>query len=570
MSENSLDTTVSKYGVLFYVIKEAVKKINVKRNIDMDDDRLSNIISNKLVAKSGNLLEEKMINYFDVLAGTISSYIKVNKILPDINIAPNSSLGMSTQRLISNGFTTANEEESNKILQTLNNVAANISNPLYQADVETLNNIVDAYVIQITNSFNILNFIKSSVDEIKAKVEASINEMASVSDVLVKYDIVDKAAFKSDFTMMPWEDINKIGTPFFVTSQLKDIVSYFEKNTNVELNTTVFTITYNSILGFYKEKVISTVAGSPEQFNRLVDYCHAKTEISRDTIVKYATTLMDGNMLASWGNLIRSNFRVDSIDCSSIMSTIFEITNMNEIISIITNKECVEAVAFNVEQNSVITENIEYITPTILLGYVFVSAMRNSFKNRLILSTQVINPDGLIEFKKSGKDERDIAAFLYAKNMQKVPDQGIYTDAVLASIESVNKNLETDKASLGRMAKLELNKIKHKAFVHHMTLFMKALSTEPKISNLESYIRHMGDDYIGLDGSLENAIYGVIINAEYGNTFIQTLYDKLGKAYVEVLSKVNEADATIISETENGVIANIIIEHALTVLSTIQ
>lgn len=509
-------------------------------------------------------------NSLNILSGVLTNYVNVNKMLPGISIKPNSSLGMAIQRLAAAGLP-EDTSETAIVKTTIDKCMANAIDPLYKGEVEVLENIADAYSVQISNAFNILGFIKNSVNEIKDKIEKDIALISSKSEVLVSWGMADKANYKSDFTMMPWVDINDIGTSFFVISQLKPIVSFFEKATgNIEFNNSTFTITYNALSPLYKDKVVDSISGSPEQMERLVVFCQEKTDISRERITQLTTTLMNGEYLSKWVSLMKSNMRIDSVECVTLMSLIADLTAMNKLISAMSTKDCVDAVAFNMDQTAILNENIEFVNPILYLGYIFVQAQRNLFKNRLILDTHVLNPDGLVEFKKAGKDERDVAAFLYSKKMEKVPTQGIYTESVLTSMESVNREIENNKMSLGRLAKLELNEIRRKTFIYHMTNFMETLSTTPKIGNLKSYIKHMSEDYTSLDGNVENAIYGVIINAEYPNTFVQTLYDKLGKAYVETLSSVQEADAAIMTETENVVVISIMVDHILSVLSTVE
>ena len=123
--------------------------------------------------------------------------------------------------------------------------------------------------------------------------------------------------------------------------------------------------------------------------------------------------------------------------------------------------------------------------------------------------------------------------------------------------------------SVRRQAIVALNEIKFFAFKKHVSEFLHDIP-DLKISNVDNYVGHMADDYVGLDGNLEVSLYRVLINSLYGNTFVSTLYNKLGAEYVKALGNAGEVNREITDEAELKVVVETIVDHFLTKLSSVE
>jgi Cdc6-like AAA superfamily ATPase len=105
-----------------------------------------------------------MINYqtFYQLMKSISSQSS----LPTLIFNPASSIGMATQGIA----TLLEEKDISSTRENIQCLVDQINCPVNMHHYATLTKIADAYAGKIINTFNVLGFIKTSVDSIKSKI----------------------------------------------------------------------------------------------------------------------------------------------------------------------------------------------------------------------------------------------------------------------------------------------------------------------------------------------------------------------------------------------------------------
>lgn len=476
--------------------------------------------------------------------------------IPNLMFNPTSSLGMAIDRLSSNIDT-----KDKSIPEIISGLIKNMNDPIYRNEMSTIKNIIMAYTNSINNSFNYLRFIKESVDSLKNKIEEETNNIASHSEVITNSNFVSNENYKTQFTMVPWEDINKFATPTFIVEQLQNTLGVFQNTSPIKVafNKVNNTILFNSFIKYLSGSEIDDITINEEAKEKLISTCHDKTDMTRDNINSCINIITDRDRLNRWANT--SLNKINSPDIITTIEDINDISRLSRMISSV-EKDINEILNLSDEQIIQLNKNIKLVNDVLYYKYFFVNVQRNDNYNRLIFDTHLINPDALTDFVKAGYDTTDISKFVYRRMQNSQPFKGVYTEAVIKSIENVRKEIENDKQSLNRLATLELNDIRKRSFIRHMNEFMDVLVEEPKISNIPRYIEHMANDINYLNGDLESAIYGVIINVEFPNTIVQTMYEKLGKAYMNVLSNSsNQVSLENMQEAEMNVIISMIVDH---------
>jgi len=503
---------------------------------------------------------------FDTFYKIMSSFSGSNA-LPAITVNPASSLGIAMQKLALPIQTVPSSD--NVVKDTLQCLVSNCNNPLCERDFGCIEKIGQSYATGVLNSFNYLRFIKDSVNQIKDKITTSMNAEAASSEVITKANMASSDNYKSEFVMIPWDDIYKLGTSGYVVEQLKSQLGIFEETSpkDISMDSSTVAILYNKCRDFYLEHPATSVPMSSEQIDQIVELCHDKANITRENISRYLGCLLSAKTMTTWVANAFQSIREASI--ADTIEVISNLRNMNAIVSVLDNKDLFEKTNLTERQVKGLGVNLNLAAILMNFEYVFVQAQRNRFKNVLVCSTNLLNPDGVAEFRKQGFDLIDVSKFIYGRNVTQVPDTGYEVGSVVLAINNVREELDRNKESLERLANIELNKIKKSTFIRHVSSFMDELvdkTSEPKIGNMQRYIEHMAEDVIYLDGDIDAALYGVIINANFPGTFVQTLYENLGKAYVGVLSNIQKPDEATMSESEVSTIVSLIVDHVFNVL----
>lgn len=490
----------------------------------------------------------------------MDAYLGSNKRLPSLVFNPASSLGMATEKL---SFAPVEKTDGGSVKESVKILVENFNDPLNRIDFQTLKSIASSYTTSVVNSFNYLQFIKNSVDDIKSKIDTTVNQIAAKSEIISQAQMSDADNYKSEFVMMPWDDISKLGSAGYVVDHIRTNLNLFadKKTTDVVIDTNSVAMVYNALQKHIVTTPIDSVRLSSDQLNTVIDFCHNNGNITRDNVIKYLPSLLSKDAMGVWITNVYQRVRlsgaIDTID------TISDIRNMNEIVTLIEKKECLDKLNLSDSQMKQFNQNVNLGMTVLCFEYFFVAGQRKRNKEVLVFGTNLLNPDAVPTFRKEGFDLIDISKFLSSRNITQVPPDGYETKVVSMAVKNVRQDLQIGKESLVRLATVKLNEIKKDAFVHHVSDFMNQLTVTPKIGNMTRYIEHMADDVVGLNGDLDSGIYGIIINGEYPGTVIQSLYERLGKAYVNVLSNTQNVSQSDMSEAEVSSVVDIIVDHML-------
>lgn len=507
------------------------------------------------------------MDYFSVLSRILNSLSATNN-LPSLSVPQSSTLGVAISHLANSNL--ANSTEETTIDDIINTVTNNAADELYIADMQLVHDMANRYATQIIDAFNVLSSVKATVEQVHTDIDNSIKAMSSTSPNLVALRVADKADWVPAFTMVPWDDLEVVGTPMYVLNELKKVSPYINTTDPKEITFSMnFANIVNKNVLFYMEAhaaEIKTIQVGAEVIERIVNAVHEKCDIPNTDIEDIVNVMFNnGGALTRFNELMLlrySTFDDNSFDVGSILTMMSYVRNFNKAVKPLLEVVAVDGILTDTDQFT-LGVNGDFVNSLLMYGYVYLASRRATLRDKIILSNTVLNPDAVKDFTTKGYTLYDIACFIHSGGTNPI-NVGIRLDNVEASIESIKTDMQNDIASKQRMAEVELKQIRYKSFNSVLNEYVRNHVTNPRISDTEMYIRHMSDDYTVLNADLVSSIYRVIINIEYSGTFIETLYEKLGDAYITALGSSQNINDTIKSEAELSVIVNTIVDHMLT------
>jgi len=511
------------------------------------------------------------MNEFDVLHKILANMITSDKKIPKLTLNPTSSLAMAIGKLTS--ITIPADLDNNKAtVMAIDNFYYKLRDPLYRRDAMVLKEIADAYSTQICNALNMLDHIKETVSSMNSNIEAAVASSSANSSVLMEYNMASASDYKNDFQMVGWEDVERVGTKGYVLEQLKKYCTYLSTMKDVSFNLSTFNVVYNNTLEYMRSNIynsrdiINNVEPNDTRINHIVSFLAEKLNLPIQTLNYYVFALFTKDGLSKAKDI--SLMRTDRKDIEAVLGTIKDCRIFTDIINLFNNTSDIqETLNLSHDQAIDLNVNTNLISTLMYMNYFYVNVMReNVFRDKLILSPTLINPDAYTDISNKGYTYQDISMYIHGRKIDNVPETGIYTQAVTAAVENVKSELQNQRASLGRLASVELGSIKRNAMLRTMNNKIENDNNIRTIENLDIYAKSIVDDCVSMDGDVISTLYKFIINGYYKNTFIETLYNKSNTAYMSVLSNAGTATTNDKTTAEVALIADILADHFVSTL----
>jgi len=219
----------------------------------------------------------------------------------------------------------------------------------------------------------------------------------------------------------------------------------------------------------------------------------------------------------------------------------------------------------------IIKNNIQFVnTATRVAEYKSIMTMKD-LKGSLIIGDNLLNESELKRFTDAGGTNEDIAYHLRALYEDKtIPRKGISTDTVLDFRDRVNRIIGSKHDAV--RSKMHIIKLKalHQAL---KSVFDKHLREVPEEilpsgrTALEHYrinSKHISRiiNMLTKDSdNIEDSIYAFLMEVDYPDTLVNTLYKYLGKEYGKLIDANDDPDTNIVALADVYVVATLLGEY---------
>lgn len=408
----------------------------------------------------------------------------------------------------------------------------------YGDSFETLDGIVESLTGKLKTTTDTINNIKDQVTilskDINDRVEsyisrdpfASLHYGKTSSDV--EYDKIEWAIYKS------------LGTDINIKTQVHQLL-----NVSVDTNVThnLFSLAISKLVNKstdYQDIDLPKNVNDEiiEQLNNYLD----------DVLLDDIKDVVNMVTKSTRTNRLRNNIITHSKQLTTVKTILFYLSTIDKMYKVISAIQSGTLDLSKSARNRV-AKNCETLQKYMLImAYGIMFNRTEFFSNALILPEKYINPDNLDEFVAQDGDNQMIAHHLFYLHKDGIPSKGISGSSII----SMSKNIKNMVLKETRNVDTRLKLIKHdatrEAFKYVVSEYIKKEQEDGQElinKNSNELIKSMCETIIVQDRVVEDAVYEVIVGLFYKNTFVETIYKRLGKEYLELLtnkSDINDED----------------------------
>lgn len=506
---------------------------------------------------------------FDTFKLLMMEYVKANKI-PAIKFAENSSLKDAFRSICGNGTDCSPAITDEAALGAyIDQIAASQNNELTKGMAfAELDKLIDICANKINDSMAILRSLKDEVTIVAGDINNKLNDSLARDPVMSAY--MQKTTLQTEYSVVSWQDILLLSPERVIVRAINQLTGQQDVD-SCNRNTLLLAI---QRLPFVNKSVSTGVyadlALSPENRKKMIDTIQAtfcQPGITSAVLVEDVAIAVDiitnaGKARRFMDSVVKNvSGQMPSIDCCIVLLKYIRILQP------ICN--ALRQGTFELDEvgtNSMLA-NIKAVQQYLeVAAYYLIIHRYSSFRDGLVLSNLMLNPDNYEDFKSKGGDTIMIAHHLAAryKNV-KLPIPGVTGDSILTTASAIKAAVDRDMVTAGQRATIAKNDATLGAMKHVLTEYIikfKAAHPGMLITVDADVISYLANQTVIKGISIEDTVYDMLINLSYAGSFVQTIYQRLGSAYFKGLA----ATATISEHDARMIEGNVFIDLITTFL----
>lgn len=357
--------------------------------------------------------------------------------------------------------------------------------------------------------------------------------------------LVEKAnGPRKDYLVMDWKAIDTLGGRDLVMTQVRDIT---------KMNIPEPTKSVDSYILSKMDKVKYLIRMENEDYQEMLNLVCKATKLDSEKGAKYISLVFDPESYRQTTMTLLNNWHHGRPATMCAQFTEF-IHTMYPVLSIIKKM----GLPLSNEVKDQLNANIEAMKQLCMaMGYYLIYNREFNFKDALILNDNSVNGDTFDIFTASGGEVKDIDYHIRANYELKgnipLPFSGIKMDKVLADRSNVNIAMEQFNTDI--LGKVTF--IKHdattKAFKYIVHKFAKSkLDSRDKNISEAGYLHQanlameaFSNRLNGSDDSIEDALYGFLIQTYHKDSLLGYTCDLYRKEAVSAMESHSELDTNV-------------------------
>lgn len=416
---------------------------------------------------------------------------------------------------------------------------------------QMLEEISKSMADNLGSTLDTISSIKDESTHLCKLIDTKYDELLRVSKVGVTR--LNLETEKGTYKPVDWTLVTKVAPAKFIVAELHEGIKTPDGS--------VSKIFLNKIIQRYVNtnpaaKLVDVDIS--ESKDELFELVKSKTELVESDIKLILSVFADKKKGASLCNKILNLSKSTLKYGESIVA-------INKLIRNIVAVQSVIAKADDIDE-AVVT-NSTIVLNYLKVGCYFIMVARNNvYVTSILLDNKMINPDMIKEFETEGLTESDITRYIhYMVTTGVLPSNGVTVGSLKMFFAQLRKRAKTDTASVDIRLKLKLNTVKRDAMIIVLDEYISKNKEDILTGINSTSIRNIACDNILLDNvSCEDIIFTFIINLLHGDSFVKTVYSKLGASYTKRLTEVDVLEKSDVSIIEMSVFVELILDFILT------
>jgi len=499
----------------------------------------------------------------------LTEYVNTGRGLPCIALKQDNEFGQAFSRIVTVDNRRTGESDSMVTGRYVDEICAALADESNAETIKVFDSLCDAFAAKVTAAWKSIGGVRESAREMA-------HEINTLADALAKADgyIETHAAYgqlSEDFPSFTWGGLSVMGAINEVIKSVHTLAAPGSDGISDQVDKRAFDIVVANIDKFVTIKKVPGV--KEEDRTALVD---ATKKVVPDTPVATVVDIVDlvlgikpfieiFKSLKNVTSSIGKDFFKDLRRFDSFINDVYPVVD-----GMVNNSIALpEAIKAEVAANA-----MSMVTFCKIAAYYEHMLRTTIFREAFLLQDGMLNEDNRKAFEEAGGKPEMISTYIrkmYNDKREEIPALGVKSESIIKAYGNISEQVKEDIKEVERKVALARTKANVSAFVRVAREYLAKHAT-PEFASTGTYIDAKMRDY-GMciadtirhyNINMVDACMSLIVKTEYPGTFVETLHDKLGVAYLAMVNdgngEVNEED---ICCAEVGVITDVVCEFVM-------
>lgn len=497
---------------------------------------------------------------FNTLSDLIKEHARINSCLPSMDIPRTSTMGVAVER--TKPIITTKEES---VEEAVDGLVSHFKKTLADegfadGEMDTLDQISDAFYEKVKNAFSDLHVVRDLVDQVHKRIEDEVDDQVGADPTLAASSVT---ALDEDphIPEIDWTGVRKVGAERKVVSMVNSQFTDFNGKDST------FAQALKRACAKTSAKLSQKWTGGEvtnETKKRIVSEISEAKNIPTDRLNQVVSALLSADIGVRRYTRKLDRLRKMSDNMKVCSETLTEIDEINAVMDQIKKVELSNATREIIDYNTDLLSEIRE-----LYAYYIIHCRRYIFGETVLLPNGQINPDTIQDFRDNGGSIRLLQHYVkYFAPEGKAENlgRGVTIKAALDAKPAIDKRANTDSVKTETYVKNEMNRIYKDSFIRNMNILVNQTSDDSSALSLQVPVKDANEvislhsDRLVHRSTLDDALYGTIMNLYYRNSFVRTLYTRLGVECTKDLASVRNVTEENIRLIEVKVVTDLVTE----------
>ena len=508
---------------------------------------------------------------------------EADKGLPKVCLKCTTDLDLALARLITVDSRSEDETDGQVAARYLDEICAELSKPENEDVVKHINAVIAAFKEKISAATSALGDIKNAANQLAGYMETYKNDALARDPFVSTHANFTKLSV--DYPTWDWSGPAIVGTPTYIKERVGAMLVAKDASVPTEYDYRLFILGVSNI----SRKVnFQSVELSEEHRTTIID---SAIDIIADNTKEDVTDVV--NVLTgtkSINGIVSDLSRLQNMDPADLFDRIKEydafIHKYYQIAAAIIDEKIPLP---EIEGRDTIKSNAECVKLLCeFMAYFELMERESVFNKAVLLQGGLINSDEKTAYESAGGTTLMIAhyiRYMYKDDVSKIPARGISSKVIIESAAHNEKVVKADISNVANRIAIATTSARVEAFntVAHRYIVNKVNHDNPDMADgaktteveniMRALVKKIANRILHHDIAFVDAALMLIVEADYHGTFVESMYNELGAAYLARIQTAEDGNVTDfdLQVAEMGVVArmvsNFVVEHLITCCS---
>lgn len=508
---------------------------------------------------------------------------EADKGLPKVCLKCTTDLDLALARLITVDSRKEDETDGQVTSRYLDEICEELAKPENEEVVKHINACIAAFKEKVSAATSALGDIKTAANELAGYMETYKNDALARDPFVSTHANLTKLSV--DYPTWDWSGPAIVGTGTYIKERVGGMLVAKDATVPTEYDYRLFILGVSNI----SRKVnFESVELSEEHRSTLID---SAIDIVVDNTKEEVTDVIDVlTGMKSINGVVLDLQRLQNMDPADLFDRIKEYDGFIHKYYQIATAIIDEKIPLpDIDGKDTIKTNAESVKLLCeFMAYFELMERESVFNKVVLLQGGLINSDEKTAFEDAGGTTLMIAhyiRYMYKDDVKKIPARGISSKVIIESAAHNEKVVKADISNVANRIAIATTSARVEAFntVAHRYIVNKVNHDNPdmpdstKTTEVENFMRGLvkkiATRILHHDIAFVDAALMLIVESDYHGTFVESMYNELGAAYLARIQTAEDGKVTDfdLQVAEMSVVArmvsNFVVEHLITCCS---